>query len=426
MAGGEDATMATVGIRQQDGEVTSRRYEMRMVLVTSLVISFVAFDRLATGYIGPYLVAALKLTNTQLGAIYSIQALTVAIAGYGIGQLSDRTGKRKQLLVSLLVLAAICATGSLLVQGYIALLVVRLLSGAALGGISPITQSILTSQSEPKRIGRNIGVQTLLMFLISQMLGPIVLSRIADAWGWQAAYVASAVPFLLLAAGVGVAIRDTNGAASAGSASSIGDIAALSGQARRTIGLCLAISAGFMFWLVVHSTFLSVYLVEKMHFTPTEAGTILGTLGLAGCVGGLALPLLSDRIGRKTVLTLGMALAAIVPIAILLWTGPTWGLQALLFVGWLAVGSLPIYAVIIPGETVPPARLAATVAMTIGVGEIAGGVVGPIMAGRLADSFGIAAPFWCALGAVFACFVLSLLIPHKAESPPAWRKQDGD
>jgi ACS family hexuronate transporter-like MFS transporter len=387
-------------------------YEIRMVLVTSLVISFVAFDRLATGYIGPYLIAALDLTNTQLGAIYSTQAVAVAIAGYAIGRLSDRTGKRKQLLVLLLILAAICAMGSLLVQGYIALLAIRLASGAALGGISPITQSILTSQSPPERIGRNIGVQTLLMFLVSQMLGPIVLSRIADAWGWQAAYVASAIPFLLLAAGVWLVIREFDGGARpAEDVVGVGG-GRLTALARRRIGLCIAISAGFMFWLVVHATFLSIYLVEKMHYTPTGAGTVLGTLGLAGCVGGLALPLLSDRFGRKAMLTVGMGLAAIVPTAILLWTGPAWGLQLLLFTGWLAVGALPIYAVLIPGETVPPARIAATVAVTIGVGEIAGGVVGPILAGQLADAYGIAAPFWVALAVVLVCFLLSLLIPQ--------------
>ena len=57
-------------------------YENRMVLVTSLVISFVAFDRLSTGYIGPYLIKAFNLSNTELGALYSIQALTVALAGF--------------------------------------------------------------------------------------------------------------------------------------------------------------------------------------------------------------------------------------------------------------------------------------------------------------------------------------------------------
>jgi ACS family hexuronate transporter-like MFS transporter len=396
-----------------------------MVLVTSLVISFVAFDRLATGYIGPYLIAALDLTNTQLGAIYSTQAVAVAIAGYAIGRLSDRTGKRKHLLVLLLIMAAICAMGSLLVQGYIALLAIRLASGAALGGISPITQSILTSQSLPERMGRNIGVQTLLMFLVSQMLGPIVLSRIADAWGWQAAYVASAVPFLLLATGVWLVIREFGGSTgpAAGAVADAGG--GLTASARRRIGLCIAISAGFMFWLVVHTTFLSIYLVEKMHYTPTGAGAVLGTLGLAGCVGGMALPLLSDRFGRNAMLTVGMALAMIVPTAVLLWTGPAWGLQVLLFVGWLAVGALPLYAVLIPGETVPPARIAATVAVTIGVGEIAGGVAGPLLAGALADGFGIAAPFWAALAIVVVCFGLSLLMPRSDASHIGEQGPDG-
>ena len=382
-------------------------YENRMVLVTSLVISFVAFDRLSTGYIGPSRIKAFDLSNTELGALYSLQALTVALAGFFFGKLSDATGWRKRLLVPMLIVSAICSFGSLLVQSYLMLLILRLAMGGALGGMAPVTQSILSSQSSPTRMGTNIGIQTLLMFLVSQMLGPIIFTRLADVWGWQAAYLASCLPFLLLALAVGRLLRE----GATDTRSPAPDIQAASPARHRAptrnIWICIGISSCFMLWLVIHTTFLPLYLVEVRGYAPTEAGSVLSVLGLAGCVGGLGLPMLSDRIGRRAALMLGMALALVVPLAALFWTGAPWILSVLLFAGWMSVGTLPIYAVVVPGESVSPEKVAATIALTVGAGEVVGGVVGPLFAGQMADSFGLAAPFWFTTVAAAACLLLT-------------------
>jgi len=398
-------------------------YESRMVLVTSLVISILAFDRLSTGYIGPYLIKAFQLTNTELGALYSIQAVAVAVFGYFFGRVSDATGRRKHLLVPMLVIAAICSLGSLLVQTYLMLMVLRLAMGVAMGGISPITQSILSSQSTPSRMGLNIGIQTLLMFLVSQMLGPIIFTRLAASWGWQAAYLASALPFLLMALAVVWTVRDSSPATGPSPATvpapSEEDPASADQQKTvvRNVWLCIGISSCFMLWLVVHSTFLPLFLVQVRGYSPTEAGAMLSVLGVAGCVGGLGLPMLSDHIGRRAALVVGMALSLVVPLTALFWTGPGWTLSVLFFLGWLSVGTLPIYAVVVPGESVCPTKVAATIALTIGAGEVIGGVAGPLLAGQLADSLGLASLFWFTCGAALTCLVLVMALEQPRERP---------
>lgn len=386
-------------------------YENRMVLVTSLIISFLAFDRLSTGYVGPYLIKAFGLSNTELGALYSIQALTVALSGYCFGRLSDATGRRKRLLVPMLIVSAVCSLGSLLVQSYLMLMILRLVMGGALGGMSPVAQSIVSSQSSPHRIGLNIGIQTLLMFLVSQMLGPIIFTRLAGQWGWHAAYLASALPFLILALAVGCTLAESNAPPAAALATGETD----SNKQHRAaappnVWLCIGMSACFMLWLVIHITFLPLYLVQMRGYAPTEAGYMLSVLGVAGCVGGLGLPMLSDRVGRRAALVLGMSLALVVPLAALFWTGSPLVLTVLLFIGWTSVGCLPIYAVVVPGESISPDKVAATIALTIGAGEVVGGVIGPVLAGRLADSFGLSAPFWFTSAAVLVCLLLALCV----------------
>jgi MFS family permease len=405
MAGSGEALAEGMGNRKYRLNFWS--YENRMVLVTSLVIAFLAFDRLSTGYIGPYLIKAFNLSNTELGALYSIQALTVALAGYLFGKVSDATGWRKRLLVPMLIVSAVCSFGSLLVQSYLMLLILRLTMGGALGGMAPVTQSILSAQSSPTRMGANIGVQTLLMFLVSQMLGPIIFTRLADHWGWQAAYLASCLPFLLLALAVGWTVRERGSSAIAQASNAQAAIPAHKAPALANIWICIGISSCFMLWLVIHTTFLPLYLVQVRGYAPTDAGSVLSVLGMAGCVGGLGLPMLSDRIGRRAALMLGMVFALAVPLAALFWTGAPWILSVLLFVGWTSVGTLPIYAVVVPGESVAPEKVAATIALTIGAGEVVGGVIGPLFAGQMADSFGLAAPFWFTTAAAVICCVLA-------------------
>ena len=68
MAGAGEALAGA--IETDKGRPALWSYENRMVLVTSLIISFLAFDRLSTGYVGPYLIKAFGLSNTELGALY--------------------------------------------------------------------------------------------------------------------------------------------------------------------------------------------------------------------------------------------------------------------------------------------------------------------------------------------------------------------
>jgi ACS family hexuronate transporter-like MFS transporter len=399
----------------------SRRYQASMVAITSLVIAFLATDRLATGYIGPFLTGGLGLSATQLGLLYSAQALTVAISGIVIGHISDRTGKRKRLLVPLLLFCAAAAATTLLADGYLQLMAVRLVLGAALGGLTPIVQSIVSVQSPPSRLGLHIGVQTLLMFLISQMAGPLITTHLAATYGWQATYAASALPFLVLAVLVALLMRENPPPPDSGphelGAHPVANLP--SKRFNPTIVLCVAISVAYMSWLVIHATFLALYLVEVRGATPTGAGSIMSVLGIAGAIGGMVLPLVSGRLGKRETLLGAMLLSTIVPLAALFWTGSLVGLQVLLFIGWLSVGALPIYAVLLPGSAVSPLRLGATIALITGAGEVFGGIAGPMIAGQLADRLGIIAPFVFTLamsitGVILAAGMFKLAMPAKA------------
>ncbi len=85
-----------------------------------------------------------------------------------------------------------------------------------------------------------------------------------------------------------------------------------------------------------------------------------------------------------------------------------------LLVGYLGGGAGPLYVGVIPTESAPARQAATAVAISLASGELIGGVAAPILAGKAADLFGPAAPFWISAGCAAACGILSLFLIETA------------
>src|SRR4029079_11776868 len=105
-------------------------------------------------------------------------------------------------------------------------------------------------------------------------------------------------------------------------------------------------------------------------------------------------PKLSDRYGRRPVVLIFNLIGVLVPIAALQFTGSLYVLGALIFIGWAASGTFPLFMGTIPSETIPASYVATSMGLTVGVGEILGGVGAPALAGTAADHYGLTAPLF--------------------------------
>jgi MFS family permease len=77
----------------------------------------------------------------------------------------------------------------------------------------------------------------------------------------------------------------------------------------------------------------------------------------------------------------------------------------------------------VPSETIPAKYVATSLGLVVCVGEVLGGTIGPTLAGRLADQYGLQAPMYMAIvcaavGTVFALF-LKETAPVKAGAQAA-------
>ncbi len=114
-------------------------------------------------------------------------------------------------------------------------------------------------------------------------------------------------------------------------------------------------------------------------------------------------------------------MGAITPLGVLLFHGSGWELFALFAAGAVISGIFPISMATIPTESVDTRLLATAMGLTMGIGEILGGVFGPVAGGLVADRFGLLSTLWILTGLTLATALISTLLRETA--PAVLRRQ---
>lgn len=394
----------------------NRRYEIIVLLLLTLANGVVAFDRLTVAYLAPYIVADMGVTNADLGLLAAALSFAVAISSYLGGQLADRTGKRKLILLVCTILFSIGSGVGGLAATLGFLLVARFLLGLAEGPMVPVSQTIMAETSAPERRGVAMGfMQMVGAFGIAGVLGPVVATQLADDYGWRHTLLLSLVPGLVLALLLWLFLQRDPPRPAAADRPKVGlGEAMVQLVSIRNMRVALAIAGMITAWLVLQNTFLAVFLTQVKGLAPVTAGSVIAMGGIAGITGGIALPFLSDRIGRKPVLVGGSLAGIACPIALLLLPGDPMLLGAAVLVGWLPIGIAPLYCATVPTESVPPLLASSAVGLAMGFAELFGGVVLPPIAGTVADQFGLQAVFYICIALALGAATVALLLQETA------------
>lgn len=406
--------MATQVAEGPKGEFNSM---IGLLFVLTLCNGIVGFDRLTVSFLAPFIVADLGLNNEQVGWIASALSLAIAISSFFGSQLADRSGKRKLVLIVCMVLFSLLSGAAGLATSFVVLLACRFALGAVEGPLVPISQTFILQASSPKWRGFNMGfMQMVGAFGIAGFIGPVVATQLGSTHGWRTVMFLSIIPGLLVAALMMLMIRSGTRTAPAEARPPrrplLADFAEL--LRLRNIRVSLVIAGLITAWLVLQSTFLTLFLTEVKGLAPTTAGWVIGLGGWAGLVGGISLPALSDRVGRKPVLLYGSLAATIGPIAMLVLPDNLVLLALTIFVGWLPLGIAPLYCAAVPTECAPAALATTAVGLAMGWAELFGGVILPPIAGRAADAFGLEAGFVICIALALASAVAALFLRETA------------
>ena len=107
-------------------------YEAKIILILSLAFGLVGLDRFILPVLFPSMQEELGLSLQQLGTLVGILAVAWGVTAFAMGYASDRLGRRK-VLVPAVVLFSLLSALSGMATGFLSLLLIRMIMGAAEG-----------------------------------------------------------------------------------------------------------------------------------------------------------------------------------------------------------------------------------------------------------------------------------------------------
>lgn len=414
------------------------KYETRLIWVLTITFGFVFFDRNAASFLMPFIADDLHFNNSQVGLVASALSFTWAVASFLGGAYSDRTGNRKSFLLISVAAFSLCSFASGMAVSFATLFSTRLLMGLAEGPILPIAQSLVAIESTAARRGNNMGVmQNFGSNLLGSFVAPIVLVTIASSFSWRWAFFLSGVPGLIMALLIFKFVRQpaaatapANPAAQVQAPPSAGHMGFGEMMRHRNMGLCMLMAIFMVAWMILGWVFLPLFYTKVRLIGTDPMKYLMSVLGLSAAFFSFVVPALSDRFGRRPVIVIFNCIGLLVPLAALYFQGSLLALGTLIFFGWSASGTFPLFMGTVPSETIPARYVATSLGMVVGLGEILGGVSAPAIAGRAADRYGLQAPLMIMAACAIVGTVLALFLretapirlarqPHPRRAAPA-------
>lgn len=392
------------------------RYENGLLVMLFLANGLMFFDRLAINFLMPFLRGEFSLSMVQIGLLNAALGVAWAVSGFAFSQLTDRRAVKRPVLVLAVVVFSLCSISSGMAATFAMLLLARVVMGLAEGPVLPVTQSLMMVESTPARRGFNMGfIQAVSTGVFGSMLAPVLLVFLAQEYGWRSTFYIAGIPGLLLAAVLWRWVRESSMERIAQvmpPPKNVADSPAGGGRPlfNRNVLLCIAIACLFITTFFSIMVFGPLFLVEQRKFTPGEMSMFMGVLGVSAVVGGALVPALSDRFGRRPVLVLALLLTACAPLVVAVLRADLATLCVAIFVSYLGIGAFPVFLATIPGESVAGPYASRAIALVVGVGEVVGGCVSPVLLGLSGDKLGAGMPFMigCATALIAAAFALFL------------------
>jgi len=352
-----------------------------------------------------------------LGVSAMAYALTSTFAAPFIGMLADRFGRRPIILLSLSAYV-LAFSGYLFAASAWLLIMLRGLAGVFTAGLVPaITSSVGDLASENRRaqwIGIVNGGAS-----AGWIIGPLFGGLLYDRFGYAVPFataIAMAVGALLLA--VFLIPETYTPAAHPSHPHSAWTHGLQALPAQPTFFLLLLITFGVMFaWAFIEPQFM-FYVYDNLSWTSAQLGLVMSTYGVAFMFGEFALGQLSDRLGRKPVLVLGLALFSAQFVGLVIFRDVAWIVVSFILAGLGNALYDPALSAHILDIT-PPEHKARIMGIKSTVGSL-GNLLGPALVVLFTPFVGPQVVFLISAGLVSMLTLASafaLRVPRRNEVP---------
>ena len=285
--------MTSISAARASAAHTSPAYQAMLVGLLGVNMGFVFLDRNAFGLLAPMIQPEFGLSNTQIGMITGILAVTWSLSSFGLNRAADITGRSKLLLIVATVIFSIASISSGLAVGLLSLMAARALMGLAEGGLPPLSMHIVTSEVAPERRGLAIGMVSTIGGFAIPLLGPLVIVGIGTLYGWRDAFWIAGIPGLIMAVAIWALVR--NPPHKRADDTPRGSVIPL--LKTRNIRFTMLLATLNMTVYVGVLGFLPLYLVNVLGLGSAMMGVVVTVQGVAMVAFGLIGPMLSDHFG---------------------------------------------------------------------------------------------------------------------------------
>jgi MFS family permease len=396
----------------------SGRYEFTVVLLCFLGWGFVFMDRLVLSWQSPVIMESLNISNTQYGMLGFATNIFYVISAIFFGALSDRIGARKKIIVPLLFITGIAAAAGVFAYNFTSLFIIRCFVGIAEGPMLPLMASLVKDASDERRFGMNMGIVNCGVGAIGTTTGALLVTQLAAHVSWQMTFLLSAIPTFIVAFLFIGLIKEIHVEVEDKPKEKVPVAAVLK---YKNVLICSIIAILGMAGYWTGMLFAPLYLTQVAGQSVTAMGGIGALMGVLYVVYCFIVPTLSDKFGRKPVLALAFLLAALSPLSMFLFPGTGLSIVCYVVFAGFAASMTPLYHTLVPMESVPIAMIASANAVVMGIGDLIGTAIYPMVAGGIADAKGL--PIMRVFAAI--AFVIKIILAVAlTETHPRKTKKD--
>jgi len=400
----------------------TRRYELQAVLLLSVGFGFVGIDRFMIVPLLPIISRSLGFDYKDLGLVTGALSLGWGVAAILFGRASDVVGRRR-IVGFAMIFFSVVAGFSGLATGLVSLVGVRFIIGLADGAFTAASIAATLEASRQGREGLNLGIQQTALPLLGLGLSPILVNWLLALIAWQWIFFCVALPGVLIGILLLRNIRDEIAVDRSRVTVAKISLAQWSSIFKyRNVTLSVI---HMLCWISVSTLFVSLfpsYLTDYIGLPVTDIGFVLSAVGFGAAAGTISMPAVSDFIGRKAVMLGCSIVGALALTALMLSHGSPRTLFCWVFVVFFCDFSLITLTVgPICSEAIPAGLRSTASGTVIGIGEMFGGGIAPVLAGLFAIHFGIRFVFWPAILALTVGCITSFFLDETA--PGVLRKR---
>ncbi|MPT48564.1 MAG: MFS transporter [Sphingobium sp.] len=412
-----------------------RLRQMIAVGMCFLLNALDGFDVLAITFAAPGIAKSWQIEPGAIGFVIAIGLAGMVVGSLTLGGFADRIGRRKQIILSLVVMTA-GMFASAYAPDIMVLSALRFVTGLGLGAMLASINAMAAEFANKER--RDLSVSIMAAgYPVGGVLGGAMAAYLLKIHGWEAVFIFGGIATLVTIPLVLLLLPESIGwLATVNRSDSLARIntilrrighpeakqiaptegpktsaATLFNPIFRTTTIALIIMYGAHMITFYYALGWAPSLVASLGFDQSSASMVSVYMNMGGAVGGFVLGYLTPRMGLKPMLIIGMGGAAIAVAAFGAVPPQLVMLQAAAVVlGFLSNGSVVgLYALM--ARAYPTALRAGGTGMVIGCGRI-GAAFGPLIAGQLLamDAGRTTTSLVLALGSVVAALTL-ILIP---------------